>query len=208
MRSSFGVALLPAQGRTVRPRRYGRLFRQQSRRSSIPEYSGKPLIVGADPRSSRGVVSTCSYEARAYGVRSAMPIREAYRRCPHAIFVRPDMPTYVPILAASEGSALPLSPRCRAALHRRGLSRHDGVRALLSFPRRTWEQPSKRRIREATGPHRFRRHRAQQVFGEAGLRSWKARRPRRRLAPKMPEASSIRSPSSGSGAWAQRGRPA
>jgi Nucleotidyltransferase/DNA polymerase involved in DNA repair len=60
-----------------------------------PEYRGKPLIVGADPRSNRGVVSTCSYEARAYGVRSAMPIREAYRRCPHAIFVRPDMPTYV-----------------------------------------------------------------------------------------------------------------
>lgn len=59
-----------------------------------PEYRGKPLIVGGDPQGRRGVVSTCSYEARAYGVRSAMPIREAVRRCPHAIFVRPDMKTY------------------------------------------------------------------------------------------------------------------
>lgn len=59
-----------------------------------PEYRGKPLIVGADPHVGRGVVSTCSYEARAYGIRSAMPIREAYRRCPHGIYVRPDMKTY------------------------------------------------------------------------------------------------------------------
>ena len=59
-----------------------------------PEYRGKPLIVGGDPAGRRGVVSTCSYEARKYGVRSAMPIREAVRRCPHAIFVRPDMRTY------------------------------------------------------------------------------------------------------------------
>lgn len=59
-----------------------------------PEYRGKPLIVGADPRSNRGVVSTCSYEARKFGVRSAMPIREAYRRCPHGIYVRPDFKSY------------------------------------------------------------------------------------------------------------------
>lgn len=59
-----------------------------------PEYKGKPLIVGGDPQGRRGVVSTCSYEARSFGVRSAMPIREAVRRCPHAIFVRPDMKAY------------------------------------------------------------------------------------------------------------------
>lgn len=51
-----------------------------------PAYRGKPLIVGGDPHS-RGVVSTCSYEARRYGVRSAMPLREALRRCPQGIFV-------------------------------------------------------------------------------------------------------------------------
>lgn len=52
-----------------------------------PEYRGKPVIVGSPPNA-RGVVSTCSYEARKYGVRSAMPSREAYRLCPQGIFVQ------------------------------------------------------------------------------------------------------------------------
>ncbi|MFS8535827.1 MAG: DNA polymerase IV [Limnochordales bacterium] len=59
-----------------------------------PEYRGKPLIVGGDRDSPRGVVSTCSYEARAFGVRSAMPIRRAVELCPHGIFVRPRMARY------------------------------------------------------------------------------------------------------------------
>ena len=49
-----------------------------------PQWRGRPLIVGARP-GTRGVVATCSYEARAFGVRSAMSSQEAYRRCPHAI---------------------------------------------------------------------------------------------------------------------------
>lgn len=51
-----------------------------------PELRGKPVIVGAPP-GTRGVVSTCNYEARKYGVHSAMSSKEAYRRCPHAVFV-------------------------------------------------------------------------------------------------------------------------
>ena len=58
-----------------------------------PEWRGKPLIVGAGPHE-RGVVSTCSYEARAFGVRSAMPSRTAYARCPQAIFTPPRMELY------------------------------------------------------------------------------------------------------------------
>ena len=58
-----------------------------------PELRGKPVIVGAPP-DQRGVVSTCSYEARVFGVHSAMPSREAYRRCPQGIFVSPNMARY------------------------------------------------------------------------------------------------------------------
>ena len=58
-----------------------------------PEWRGRPVIVGSGPHE-RGVVSTCSYEARKFGVHSAMPSRTAYARCPHGIFVRPRMAEY------------------------------------------------------------------------------------------------------------------
>jgi len=58
-----------------------------------PELAGKPLIIGALPHE-RGVVSTCSYEARRYGIRSAMSIKDAYRRCPQGIYMHPDMSKY------------------------------------------------------------------------------------------------------------------
>lgn len=51
-----------------------------------PSYRGKPVIVGGDPHG-RGVVSTCSYEARKFGVHSAMPLKEALRRCPNGLFL-------------------------------------------------------------------------------------------------------------------------
>jgi DNA polymerase-4 len=54
---------------------------------------GKPVIVGGDPRS-RGVVAACSYEARKFGIHSAMPCATAYRRCPHAFFIRPRFDVY------------------------------------------------------------------------------------------------------------------
>ncbi len=57
-----------------------------------PEYRDKPVIVGADPKGGkgRGVVSTCSYEARIFGVHSAMPISQAYKLCPRGIYVWPN----------------------------------------------------------------------------------------------------------------------
>ncbi|HBA62067.1 MAG TPA: DNA polymerase IV [Elusimicrobia bacterium] len=61
-----------------------------------PSLKGKPVIIGADPKCGRGrgVVSTCSYAARKFGVRSAMPISEAWRRCPGGVFLPPDFHKY------------------------------------------------------------------------------------------------------------------
>ncbi len=53
-----------------------------------PKYAGRPLIVGGNPEG-RGVVAACSYEARKFGIHSAMSAANAIRLCPHALFVRP-----------------------------------------------------------------------------------------------------------------------
>ena len=61
-----------------------------------PELQGLPVVVGSDPKggSGRGVVSTCSYEAREYGLHSGMPISKAYRLCPNAEYLRVNMKLY------------------------------------------------------------------------------------------------------------------
>ena len=58
-----------------------------------PSLRGKPLVIGSLPNE-RGVVATCSYEARPFGVRSGMNIKEAYRLCPHAVFMHPNFEKY------------------------------------------------------------------------------------------------------------------
>ncbi|MBS7633208.1 DNA polymerase IV [Candidatus Bathyarchaeota archaeon] len=62
-----------------------------------PEYKGKPVVVGADPKEGRGrgVVSTCNYEARKFGVRSGMPISKAWKLCPQAVYLPVNYELYV-----------------------------------------------------------------------------------------------------------------
>ena len=64
-----------------------------------PELVGQPVIVGAHPQGGRGrgVVSTASYEARRFGVGSAMPISQAYRLCPKGVYLPVDMEKYLSV---------------------------------------------------------------------------------------------------------------
>src|SRR5205809_4196050 len=74
-----------------------------------PELRGRPVIVGASP-GGRGVVSAASYEARPYGVRSAMPISRASRLCPHAAFLPVDMEKYQRVSVQVMGILVEFSP--------------------------------------------------------------------------------------------------
>ena len=74
-----------------------------------PELRGRPVIVGASP-GGRGVVSAASYEARPYGVRSAMPISRAARLCPHAAFLPVDMEKYQRVSVQVMGILVEFSP--------------------------------------------------------------------------------------------------
>jgi DNA polymerase-4 len=75
-----------------------------------PEWRGKPVIVGGDS-AKRGVVSTCSYEARAFGVRSAMPSAQATRLCPNAIWTPGNFPRYISLSQKVMGIMRDVSPR-------------------------------------------------------------------------------------------------
>jgi DNA polymerase-4 len=117
-----------------------------------PEYKGRPVIVGADPKGGkgRGVVAACSYEARKFGVRSALPISRAWKLCPEGVYVRPRMKRYVEV----SHQVMDVFRRYTDLVEPLSIDEAfldiTGSTALLGAPDRI-AQSIKKEIREATG---------------------------------------------------------
>jgi DNA polymerase-4 len=114
-----------------------------------PEYAGKPVIVGALP-GGRGVVSTCSYEARSFGVRSAMPISEAYRRCPEAIFLPVRMYRYAELSEQVMEIFASFTPDCRPVSIDEAFLEMTGTEKLWGPPAEA-AKALKDKVRASTG---------------------------------------------------------
>ena len=144
-----------------------------------PRLRGQPVIVGGT--TNRGVVAAASYEVRKFGVRSAMPIREALRRCPHAICVKPRMSVYrevshqvfaifhdyTPVVEGLSLDEAFLDVTASLALKGDAVSIARGI---------------KQRILATHATQRLGGSRAQQAGGEDRLRPGKTRRAHRRHA--------------------------
>lgn len=114
------------------------------------EWRGLPLVVGAEP-GRRGVVATCSYEARRYGVRSAMPISEAVRRLPaETVYVRPNMPRYARVSRQVMGVLETISPVVEKVSIDEAYLDISGLERLVGPPEVIGQQ-AKAAIREAVG---------------------------------------------------------
>jgi DNA polymerase-4 len=114
----------------------------------FPELRGKPVVVGGAPNS-RGVVATCSYEARAFGVRSAMPAAHAYRLCPEAVFVRPRFDVYRAVSAEIRAIFLDFTEQVEAVSLDEAYLDVTACRLFRGSATRMAED-IKRRIRETT----------------------------------------------------------
>ena len=114
-----------------------------------PEYRDRPVVVGALP-GHRGVVAAANYEARAFGIRSAMPIAEAYRRCPDAVYLRPDMARYVRVSQEIFEILGTLTPVVEPVSIDEAYLDLTGLERLLGPPKDIGRE-IKRRIFEGTG---------------------------------------------------------
>ena len=113
-----------------------------------PGLRGKPVLVG--PRSARGVVLTASYEARPYGVSSAMPVGEALRRCPQAIIVSPRLGRYEEVSARVMDTLADFSPSVEALSMDDAFVDMTGAERLFGSPRQMGRR-IKRAVQCATG---------------------------------------------------------
>jgi len=114
-----------------------------------PEYKGKPVIIGAKP-GTRGVVSACSYEAREFGVHSAMPISRAFRRCPRGIYLPPRMERYSEISKIVMAILDSYSPEVQQISIDEAFINMTGTERLFGSPRKVAEK-MKEEIRSKTG---------------------------------------------------------
>ena len=114
-----------------------------------PEYRGRPVVVGAMP-GRRGVVAAASYEARKYGIRSAMPIAEAYRRCPDAVYLRPDMDKYSRVSHEIFQVFGSITPVVEPVSIDEAFLDLSGLEKLMGSPNDIGRE-IKQRVREATG---------------------------------------------------------
>jgi len=100
-----------------------------------PSLQGRPVVVGGTSR--RGVVSTCSYEARVFGVRSAMPTAEAHRLCPQAVFLPGRMDHYVAVSRELNGIFARYSPVVEPLSLDEAFLDMTGTERLFGAPERT-----------------------------------------------------------------------
>ncbi len=114
-----------------------------------PEYRGKPVIVGAKP-GSRGVVSTCSYEARKFGIKSAMPISKAYRLCPNGIYLPVRMKRYMEVSQAVMDILREYTPTFQQISIDEAFLDMTGTERLFGPPAETAKE-IKQRVKEKTG---------------------------------------------------------
>ncbi|HEV3286848.1 MAG TPA: DNA polymerase IV, partial [Steroidobacteraceae bacterium] len=113
-----------------------------------PALKGKPVIVGWE--GARGVVAAASYEVRAFGVHSAMPMRAALQRCPHAVCVRPRMQRYQEVSRTVFGVFHEITPLVEGLSLDEAFLDVTASQALLGGAIEI-AQRIKRRIRELTG---------------------------------------------------------
>lgn len=117
-----------------------------------PELEGKPVIVGSDPKGGkgRGVVSASSYEARKYGIHSAMPISQAFRLCPHGVFLPGRMRRYGEVSGRIMEILLSFSPQLQQISVDEAFLDLTGCRRIFGRPEQIGRK-IKQAIRQKTG---------------------------------------------------------
>lgn len=113
-----------------------------------PEYRGKPVIIGALP-GTRGVVSACSYEARKFGIHSAMPISQAYKRCPSGTYLTPRMKRYSELSKKVMSLFGQFSPDVRQISIDEATLDMTGTERLFGTPEETAKRLKERVLQEA-----------------------------------------------------------